>query len=353
MVDHSAGVEKYRGHMTIEISRVDPFNDDDVREWWDAYAAAERADRGAEAVVWSLAESRSELQQDSAVVDRRAYLLHDGDLVVGSASLALPLKDNTHTAHLAISVPPRHRRRGIGSEALGFLEREALASDRSTAQGATSWPYELGPEGPGAPGREFARRHGYSLALGDVQSRLVLPVDPGLLDRIERDVAGSIADYEIRSWVGRIPDDVVERWAILDATLETEAPTGELDIEPQKPDVDSIRESEELIDRQRRVSFGTIALAPDGQAAAYSQLLVSADDGNAYQWGTLVRATDRGHRLGIAVKVANLRMLHREAPQTRAVYTYNAESNAHMLAVNTQLGFRPSERLGELQRRLN
>ncbi|MFJ4998004.1 GNAT family N-acetyltransferase [Microbacterium sp. NPDC088619] len=338
--------------MTIEISRIDPFDPHDVDAWWEAYAAAERADRGADAVVWSLAESRSELQQDSAVVDRRAFLLRDDDEIVGSASLALPLKDNVHTAHLAISVPPENRRRGVGTAALTFLEGEAAASARTTLQASTSWPHTLGPGGTGAPGREFARAHGYALALGDVQSRLALPVVPATLDRIEAEIAESTEGYEIRSWVGRVPDDVVERWTTLDATLETEAPTGELDIEPQKPDIDSIRESEELLDLQHRISFGTIALAPDGAAAAYSQLVVSTDDGNAYQWGTLVRAADRGHRLGVAVKVANLRMLHREAPQARAVYTYNAESNAHMLAVNTMLGFRPSERMGELQKRL-
>ena len=339
--------------MTIEITRVDPADDIEVDAWWGAYATAERADRGADAVVWSLAESRSELQQESAIVDRRAYLLRDGGEVVGSASLALPLKDNTHVAHLAVSVPPRHRRRGIGSEALAFLEGESVASQRTTAQASTSWAYDTGSEGAGSPGREFARAHGYSLALGDVQSTLTLPVDPALLDRLEHDVADAISGYTVHSWVGRVPDDVVEHWATLDATLATEAPTGELDIEPQKPDVDSVRESEELIDRQRRISFGTIALSPDGAAAAYSQLVVSTDDGNAYQWGTLVRRADRGHRLGIAVKVANLRMLRAEMPQTRAVYTYNAESNAHMLAVNTLLGFRPSERMGELQKRLS
>lgn len=338
--------------MTIEITRIDPFDDEGVDAWWDAHAAAERADRGTDAVVWSLEESRSELQQDSAIVDRRAYLLRAGARIVGSASLALPLKDNTHVAHLAVSVPPEHRRRGVGSEALAFLEREAAAADRTIAQGSTSWRYGLGPEGAGSPGREFARRHGYDLALGDVQSRLPLPVDPELLDRIGAEIADAITGYEIRSWAGSIPDDVLERWTILDATLDTEAPMGELDIEPQKPDVDSIREVEALIEKQRRVPFGTIALAPDGEAAAYSQLVLSTADGNAYQWGTLVRRADRGHRLGTAVKLANLRMLQHEAPGTRAVYTYNAESNAHMLAVNTLLGFRPSERMGELQKRL-
>lgn len=338
--------------MTLEIVRIDPMDDEAVDAWWDAYAAAERAGRGDDAVVWTREESRSELQQDSAIVDRRAYLLWAGTEIVGSASLALPRKDNTHVAHIAVSVPPEHRRRGVGSEALVRLEGEARASGRTTAQGSTSWPHGLGSEGAGAPGREFARHQGYSLALGDVQSRLRLPVDSELLDRLEADDSGATTGYEVRSWVGRIPDDVVEQWTILDATLETEAPTGELDIEPQKPDVVSIREVEELLAKQHRTSFGTIALTPDGEAAAYTQLVVSGDDGNAYQWGTLVRGSDRGHRLGTAVKIANLRMLQREAPQTRAIYTYNAESNAHMLAVNTLLGFRASERMGELQKRL-
>lgn len=338
--------------MTLEISRIDPFDDISVDAWWDAYAAAERADRGPHAPVWTLEESRSELQQESTVVERRAFLMRERGAVVGSAALALPLKDNTHVAHLGISVRPAHRRRGHGSAALAFLEREAAASGRNTAQGTTSWPYELGSEGSGAPGREFARRRGYALALGDVQNRLELPLDAAALDEIQAEIAGAVERYEIRSWIGPIPDDVVERWAVLDASLDTEAPTGDLDLEPQKPDVSSIRESEALIARQRRTSFGTIALAPDGEAAAYTQLVLSGDDGNAYQWGTLVRFADRGHRLGIAVKLANLRMLQREAPRAKAVYTYNAESNAHMLAVNTLLGFRPSERMGELQKRL-
>ncbi|MEV4777372.1 GNAT family N-acetyltransferase [Microbacterium sp. LWH12-1.2] len=338
--------------MSVEITRIDPFDDAAVDAWWDAYATAERADRGPAAPLWSREESRSELQQDSTVVERRAFLLRSDGLVVGSASLALPRKDNTHIAHLAVCVRPEHRRRGFGSTALAFLEGEALNAERTTAQSAASWPHELGPEGAGAPGREFARRHGYTLALGDLQSRLPLPVDPALLDRIEADIADAIAGYEIRSWVGRVPDDVIEGWAILDASVDTEAPSGDLDIEPVTPDVSSIRESEELIERQGRTSFGTIALAADGSAAAYTQLVVSGDDGNAYQWGTLVRGADRGHRLGTAVKLANLRMLQHEAPQARAVYTYNAESNAHMLAVNILLGFRPSERMGELQKRL-
>jgi len=339
--------------MPFTLRRVDPLDSTAVDAWWGAYAAAERADRGADAVVWTLEESRAELQQKSAMVDRRAYLVCDGDSLVGSASLALPLKDNTHLARLQVSVPLAHRRRGVGSRALGLLEDEAVAAGRTTVHAAAAWPHSHGIDGAGSPGREFARHHGYTLALGDVMSRLDLPTDRSTLRPLEDAVAAATPTYGIRSWTGRVPEDVIDRWAILDASLDTEAPVGDKHIEEQAPDSASIRESDDLIERQRRLSFGTIALAPDGSAAAYSQLVVSTDDGNAYQWGTLVRTPHRGRRLGLAVKLANLRMLETQAPEVTAVYTFNAESNTHMLAVNTALGFHPAERLGELQKLLS
>ena len=76
------------------------------------------------------------------------------------------------------------------------------------------------------------------------------------------------------------------------------------------------------------------------------------EPGKAYQWGTLVRRDARGHRLGLAVKVANQRLLQRERPDLRVLTTYNAEVNHHMVAVNERLGFVPVARLGEFQKRL-
>ena len=48
---------------------------------------------------------------------------------------------------------------------------------------------------------------------------------------------------------------------------------------------------------------------------AYTDIATTVHEpGRAYQWGTLVRGDARGHRLGLAVKVANLRLLQRERP---------------------------------------
>ena len=68
------------------------------------------------------------------------------------------------------------------------------------------------------------------------------------------------------------------------------------------------------------------------------------------QWNTLVHPDHRGHRLGLAMKVANLDALQQEYPQAVLAHTWNAKVNAPMLAVNTTMGFRPVEYLGEWQR---
>ena len=336
--------------MAIEIRPVDPFDDPAVDAWWDIYSAARRADRGDHAILWSREETRTELQQDSAVTERQAFLAHRDGAVAGAAALALPLKDNLHRADIAVYVAAPDRRQGIGSALLAALEQLASARSRRTFTGATMWPAAASADGAGQPGPEFARRHGYDIALGDLESVLDLPVAEDLLNRLADALPED--DYALRSWIGPVPDDLVTGWAALDSALETEAPMGDLDLEVSTPDVAAVREQEALIAAQGRTSFGTVALSPDGQVAAYTQLVVSRDDASGYQWGTLVRREDRGHRLGMRVKLENLRRLQHELPGTPRVVTFNAESNAHMLAVNTALGFRPSGRLAELQKRI-
>ena len=53
------------------------------------------------------------------------------------------------------------------------------------------------------------------------------------------------------------------------------------------------------------------------------------------------------------MKVAAQRLLQQHAPGVRGVWTWNAEENVPMIAVNEQLGFRAVERAGWFERRLD
>jgi hypothetical protein len=50
--------------------------------------------------------------------------------------------------------------------------------------------------------------------------------------------------------------------------------------------------------------------------------------------------------------VHNLRRLQDDLPAAGVLYTFNAEVNHHMIAVNEAMGFRPVQRLGEFQKKL-
>lgn len=90
---------------------------------------------------------------------------------------------------------------------------------------------------------------------------------------------------------------------------------------------------------------------PSGEPAAYSVLQI--DDTKpwlASQDDTLVAAIHRGRRLGMLVKIHNLRRLLVGYPAVQRVTTFNAAENSHMLAINIALGFRPAGYDGEWQR---
>jgi hypothetical protein len=72
----------------------------------------------------------------------------------------------------------------------------------------------------------------------------------------------------------------------------------------------------------------------------------------AHQHDTSVAAAHRGHRLGLLLKAEMVLWLAAVEPGVETVDTWNAESNAHMISVNEQLGYRVMGREVQYQRRL-
>jgi len=335
---------------------VDPHDDAEVARFHEVTESVARDSLGSVATTWTLPEVTVQLRDPGTRARGYAFVARaDGaDEVVGAGLLVTPLLDNLDSARVAVDVLPQHRRRGVGTALLARLEAEARAHGRSLLDAEASWPTDVGPTGEGWHGVEFAGAHGYPLALGDVQRELTLPVDDALLAELAAQAAPHHEAFTLRTFVGPVPDEIAQSWVDLWASLMTEAPVGDKELEPEAADVAAMRADEELLVRQGRTAYHAVALDAAGEVVAYTDLGTTVHDpGVVYQWGTLVRRDARGHRLGLAVKVANLQLIQRERDDVRRLVTWNAEVNEHMIGVNERLGFRPVARMGEFQKRLS
>jgi len=336
----------------VEIGEVDPFDDDQVAAWHAVYERSQSHDRAFPS-PWRLPEAEAALRDPGR---RRRIVALSGRVdgaVVCSGAIRMPQLDNLASAALAVDTEPALRRRGYGAAMLAHLEQCAVAEGRTLLDTETFYPGDAPADGAGHDNADFLTHRGYVFGLGDVHRRLELPAEPALLDRLAGEAAPHHAAYQVRTWRGRVPDELVESFATINASLMTEAPAGEVEREPEVADVAVLREEEALREQQGRVPYVAVAVDRDGTVVAFTTVMTTVHEpGRGYQWGTVVDRAHRGHRLGIAVKVANLRALQQHDPPVRELFTYNAEVNTHMVAINEALGFVAVERLGEFQKRI-
>ncbi|HKE71520.1 MAG TPA: GNAT family N-acetyltransferase [Nocardioidaceae bacterium] len=333
----------------ITIRRLNPYDDAEFAAFHAAYNAADSFERP-HAATWSIEELVIPLRRKGVDSDHYGLIAQDGDDVVGVAMLELPLTDNLELADVGVWVPPKHRRRGIGTA----LARQIAVDLRQ--RGRTKWicmvagpPYDQ-PDDTSMPGEAFAARFGLTLRQREVQRRMSLPAPVERLDALARDAASHHGDYRLERWIDACPEEYVEAYCALKSAMVDEMPRDDLDIESEKWDAERLRDFEAAYMAQDRTRYVYVAVAPDGSIVAHTELLVPTHDPELiYQWDTLVLPGHRGHRLGMALKVANLAWVQAEHPERKVVRTWNAATNGPMIAVNEAMGFVPVEYEGTWQ----
>ena len=280
----------------------------------------------------------------------------DGDALVGRSGLGWE-RDNGATVELTIGVLPSHRRRGIGSKLLAAAEDVARDLGRATlvaysdhpdvAVGSGDGPALHAPDGDAVLSAStaaagFASAHDFSLAqLERVSSLTVSGRSEEFRGELgSRSVPANARGYRIEYWTDRTPDDLVDAYAAARERMALDVPAGGVTIDEERWDAARVREHEsEELDGGTSVLVAA-AVTGDGNVAGYTELELPLGREFAYQYDTLVVSAHRGNGLGMLVKLANLVRLAEAAPERAVVYTWNADENAHMLAINTALGFR-------------
>ncbi|WP_307106375.1 GNAT family N-acetyltransferase [Arthrobacter globiformis] len=313
-------------------------------------------------------EARLESWRDDDYKQARFYFVRVNGRMVARSSIGLPLAENLDVAMVRVDVLNEFTGRGIGQMLLRHAEEFAARHGRTTVQSSTEHAAGFDPHGPGIlkPGTgtggvpadsravKFALAAGYALEQVTQFSALDLPVPDGTLDALEQkacSIAGNC--YDLLTWTDRCPDDYVDEMAVLMSRMSTDSPSGELHFESQVWDAKRVRHVEDEWKQSGMESLVSVARhKPSGELAAYSVLQYSASKPwLAVQDDTLVARAHRGSRLGMLVKILNLRRLEAERPSVERILTFNAAENGHMLAINVVLGFRPAGYSGEWQRR--
>jgi GNAT superfamily N-acetyltransferase len=286
--------------------------------------------------------------QPSPWVERQLVAAFVDGEPAGYGDLELSLRDNQHLAEMFVAVRPTARRRGLGRALYEALAARAGAAGRTTALAEVQTP-----PGQDTPGSCFLRALGFEVAQVEDMKVADLAVSASSWPALLETTTSAASAYRLVTWVDGCPDEHVDAFAELCARFLGEVPLEGLDVEPEVWDAARVRSHEDRIRRSERHEVTTMALAPDGSGAGYTELMwAEVRSELALQGATVVLPEHRGHRLGLRLKLVNQAGLRAENPGCDHILTGNATVNTHMNAVNDQLGFRVVEQSFEMQRRL-
>jgi hypothetical protein len=155
------------------------------------------------------------------------------------------------------------------------------------------------------------------------------------------DAVQASAGYELIRVAGRLPDELLDGMVAVTASIN-DAPKDDLDLEDDEYSPERLRAYEDAQLAHDRSLYRVIARErATGVLAGHSTIVVEQERPHiAEQADTAVAREHRGHRLGALVKTGMLLWMREAEPALTQLDTWNAESNAHMIAINQQLNYR-------------
>jgi mycothiol synthase len=239
---------------------------------------------------------------------------------------------NKHLFWADLYVRPDHRRRRIGSSWMPVL-LELMDRHGCTVAGT-------GIEENS--GHAFLKWLGAEAKLAGAENRLKLAdVDWAMAQRWIDDGQRRSPKTQLEFYEGRMPEDMWEEFAPQLTSLLKNIPFEDLDIGEILVTPDHMREWYARMDLGRELQYTVLTREPDRVISAMTDT----------SWGpyrptileqrfTGVRTDARGRGLGKWIKAEMLVRLRKIHPEIEWVVTDNAGSNAPMLGINKQLGFK-------------
>ena len=225
------------------------------------------------------------------------------------------------------------RRQGIGSRLLATICDETVNEGQSLLTWST---FDAVPAGDA-----FSRRVGAGVARVNRTSELVLAdVDWTMIESWARAERARDLGYQLEMVDGVYPEHLRADAATFHHIMQT-APREDLDVGDVIVDVEFVAELDRALVEAGRTRWTGFVRDPAGACVGGTEVTFEPwDPGTVLQQNTGIDPAHRGLGLAKWAKAAILERIRQERPEAGRVRTDNAVSNAPMLAINDDLGFK-------------
>ncbi len=285
-----------------------------------------------------LNETTNQIKNLPSFVDLKMWSVWNEDhsemIAMGNVGL-MHTDENQHIAQFDIIVHPDARRQGIGKELLDLITAAAQADQRRLLLTDTNDRIPAG--------EAFMQRLGAKRGLeGHVNQLRVDEIDRDLLEHWLENGQKNISEFELGIWEGAYPEEQLNEIVQL-MELTNQQPLGDLAIEDMHITPQQLREMEKM-DTSRgnqRCTFYVLEKA-NATFAGYTETVWNANRPEILRQDmTGVFPEYRGKGLGRWLKAAMMDHMLKIHPQIKFVRTQNADTNAAMLRINNEMGFKP------------